>query len=92
MPYQLLLGQLVYTSFPGMGFKTLKSADVPTEIQQAFMERVVSHYWDSDNPPRSEYQAVYLHQVTGLVYPSSYARSKPEFIPSASSRVFSRMK
>jgi len=58
------LGQLIYTSFPGIGFRTLVSAQVPTEVQQVFIQRVVSQYWDSYNPPPSGYRAVYLHQVT----------------------------
>lgn len=60
----LLLGQLVYTSFPGVGFSTLASAQVPPEIQQAFVQQVVYQRWDSYNPPRSGYRAAYLHQVT----------------------------
>ena len=60
----LLLGQLVYTSFAGMGFRLLASAQVPTEIQEVFMERVISQRWDSYAPPKSGYRAVYLHQVT----------------------------
>jgi WD40 repeat protein len=59
-----LLGQLVYTSFAGVGFKTLNSPEVPAEIQQAFIEQVVYQYWDSYNPPRSDYRAVYLYQLT----------------------------
>lgn len=60
----LLLGQLVYTSFSKMGFKLLASAHVPTEIQQGYLQRVVSRHWNSYNPPNSRYQAVYLHQIT----------------------------
>lgn len=60
----LLIGQIVYTSFARIGFKTLASAQIPTDIQQAFMQGVVAQHWDSYNPPRSEYRAVYLHQVT----------------------------
>jgi len=60
----LFLGQLVYTSFPGMGFRTLASAQVPMESQQAFIEHVVSQHWDSYHPPKSEYRAVYLYQST----------------------------
>ena len=60
----LLLDQLVYTSFAGMGFRLLAGEQVPTEIQEAFMERVVSQRWDSYAPPTSGYRAVYLHQVT----------------------------
>ena len=60
----LLLGQLVYTSFSKTGFKLLASAHVPTEIQQAYIQRVVSRHWNSFAPPNSGYQAVYLHQIT----------------------------
>ena len=60
----LLLGQLIYTSFPGIGFKTLVSGQVPTEILQAFIQDVATQRWDSYNVLGSEYRAVYLHQVT----------------------------
>jgi WD domain, G-beta repeat len=60
----LLLGQLIYTSFDVVGFRSLASAGVPTEIQQAFVEKVVHQYWDSYNPPDFGYRAVYLHQIT----------------------------
>ena len=55
---------LVYTSFDGMGFRLLASAQVPTEIQQVFIERVAYQHWDSYDPPKSGYRAVYLYQVT----------------------------
>ena len=60
----LLLGQLVYTSFPGVGFRALASTQVPTELKQAFIQKVVYQHWDSYNPPKSGYRAVYLHQVS----------------------------
>lgn len=60
----LLLGQIVYTSFAGIGFRLLKSAQVPKEIQQAFIDRIASEHWDSYNPPQSGYRAVYLHQLS----------------------------
>ena len=59
-----MLGQLVYTSFPGVGFRTVASAHVPIEIQQAFIQQVVYQRWNSYNPPSSGYLAAYLHQVT----------------------------
>lgn len=59
----LILSQLVYTSFAERGFRTLASAQVSIEIQQAFMQRV-SQYWDSYNPPASGYRAVYLYQLS----------------------------
>ena len=59
-----LLGQIVYTSFPGVGFRALASAQVPIEIQQAFIQQVVHQRWNSYKPPSSGYRAAYLHQVT----------------------------
>ncbi|HEY9598768.1 MAG TPA: roadblock/LC7 domain-containing protein [Cyanophyceae cyanobacterium] len=60
----LFLGQLIYSSFPRVGFMCLASAEIPTKIRQAFMELVVYQYWDSYNPPKLGYRAVYLHQLT----------------------------
>ncbi len=64
MPYHLLLSQIVYTSFTATGFRTLASAEVPAEIQQAFIDRVVSKHWDSYTGQKPGYRAVYLYQVT----------------------------
>jgi phosphate transport system substrate-binding protein len=61
---RLILSQLFYTSFPGVGFKTLASPQVPREIRQAFTEQIVLQYWNAYNPPPKGYQAAYLHQVT----------------------------
>lgn len=60
----VLLGQLVYTSFPEIGLKTLASTQVPMEIQLAFIQQVVYKHWNSYNPPKFGYRAAYLHQVT----------------------------
>ncbi len=59
----LLLGQLLYTSFSRVGFRTIASAEVPAEIRQAFLQQVVYKHWDSYNPPSAGYRAVYLHQL-----------------------------
>lgn len=60
----VFLGQLIYTSFPGVGLRALASAQVPIEIEQSFIQQVVYQHWDSYNPPNSGYRATYLHQVT----------------------------
>lgn len=60
----VFLGQLVYTSFPGVGLKVLTSTDVPIEIQQTFIEQIVHQYWDSYHPPSPGYRAAYVYQVT----------------------------
>lgn len=61
MPLQL--GQLVYTNFQGMGDKTLTSAEVGIEIQQAFLERVVFKHWHSYTVLKPGYRAIYLYQI-----------------------------
>lgn len=60
----LLLGQLVYTSFAGIGFRNLASAEVPMSVEQAFIQCVAFRHWNAYNPPKSGYRAVYLYQVT----------------------------
>jgi len=60
----LLLGQLIYTSFPGVGFKLLASPQVPVAAQQAFLQKLVHSHWDAYNPPGLEYRAAYVYQPT----------------------------
>lgn len=60
----LVVSQLIYTSFPDLGFKLLTSAEVSQEIQTTFIEQIVYRYWDSYNPPMSGYRAAYLQQLT----------------------------
>ncbi|GAA6622992.1 WD40 repeat domain-containing protein [Scytonema sp. NUACC26] len=60
----LLLGQLIYSSFTGIGFTTLASVEVPVEIQQIFLKQIVYQYWDAYNPPDIGYQAIYIQQIS----------------------------
>ncbi|MBV8884970.1 MAG: hypothetical protein JO235_13385 [Chroococcidiopsidaceae cyanobacterium CP_BM_RX_35] len=60
----VFLGQLVYTSFLGVGLKVLTSAQVPVEIQQVFIQKIVHQYWDSYHPPSAGYRAAYVYQIT----------------------------
>ncbi|GAP98886.1 WD40 repeat domain-containing protein [Leptolyngbya sp. NIES-2104] len=59
----LLLGQLIYTSFPKVGFQALSSAAIPPEILQAFIDQIVYQHWDAYNPPEANYRAVYLSRI-----------------------------
>jgi hypothetical protein len=60
----LLLGQLAYICFPEIGSKVLASTEVPSEIQQTFIQQVIDRrHWLPYAPPRTEYRAAYLHQV-----------------------------
>ncbi|NJK51209.1 hypothetical protein HC931_26690 [Candidatus Gracilibacteria bacterium] len=60
----LLVGQIIYTSFPGVGFKSLVSQQVSSDIQHAFVQQIVYQHWDTYNPPRTGYRAIYLHQFS----------------------------
>lgn len=60
----LLVEQLIYTSFPKIGFKCLVTEQVPLAIQQAFCEQIVHQYWDTYNPPEVGYRAAYLYQIS----------------------------
>jgi len=60
----LVLGQLVYTSFPKVGYKLFVSTEVPTEIQQVFIQQIVYQHWNSYNPPKPGYLGAYLYQIT----------------------------
>ena len=59
----LILGQLIYTSFPKGGLKVLMSEGVSPNIRDAFIERV-TEYWATKGPSTSGYHSVYLHQIT----------------------------
>jgi predicted regulator of Ras-like GTPase activity (Roadblock/LC7/MglB family) len=60
----LLVGQIIYTSFPGVGFKSLVSQQVPSDIQHAFVQQIVYQHWDTYNPPKTGYRAIYLYQFS----------------------------
>jgi hypothetical protein len=59
----LRLGQLIYTSFAGFGFKVLSSSQVPDVIQHLFLHRIVYQYWNEYRPPDFGYRAAFIHQV-----------------------------
>ena len=61
--YSLLLDQLLYTSFPGIGFKLINS-HLPQQIQQAFLEKIVYQHWDAYNPPPPGYKGIYIYQLS----------------------------
>jgi hypothetical protein len=58
----LRLGQLLYTSFPEVGFHIIASPEVPQEARQAFVQTVTHQLWDAYNPPDNGYRAVYVYQ------------------------------
>jgi predicted regulator of Ras-like GTPase activity (Roadblock/LC7/MglB family) len=60
----LLVGQIVYTSFPAVGFKSLASQQLSLDVQQTFLQQVVHPNWDSYNPPQMGYKAAFLYQLS----------------------------
>ena len=57
------LGQLLYTSFPEIGFKLLTS-EIPRKVQQFFLQQIVYQYWNPYNPPPSRYRGAYIYQIS----------------------------
>jgi predicted regulator of Ras-like GTPase activity (Roadblock/LC7/MglB family) len=60
----LLVGQIVYTSFPAVGFKSLASQQMSLDVQQTFVQQIVHSNWDSYNPPQTGYKAAFLYQLS----------------------------
>ncbi len=59
----LILGQLIYTSFPDGGLKLLASEGISPDIREAFIDRMTEH-WVAEGPPRPGYRCAYIHQIT----------------------------
>lgn len=83
------LEQLIYTSLPGVGLSKLYSEQVPSAIQDSFLERIVHKHWNSYNPPNAEDHAIYLNQpnsdgcIFGWLYSDGideHSRNFPYFI------------
>ncbi|MDZ8184002.1 MAG: hypothetical protein RMX96_03960 [Nostoc sp. ChiSLP02] len=64
MSYSLLLDQIIYTSFAETGLKAVASTQLPVEVQQTFMEKIVERYWNSQQSLEVGQQAVYLYQIS----------------------------
>lgn len=60
----LQVGQLIYTSFPDIGFQCCVSQSIPFELQQWFLQEVAHRRWDAYNPPIQDFQAAYFYQCS----------------------------
>lgn len=60
----LLVGQLIYTSLPKIGFQLLTSQQIPPTVQDAFVNEIVFQMWSAYNPPPVQEQASFLHQIS----------------------------
>jgi predicted regulator of Ras-like GTPase activity (Roadblock/LC7/MglB family) len=83
VPQSLQVGQLIYTSFLRDGFVLLKSADVPADVHQVFINQHVQTLWDTYSPPKPGYRAAYLHQLSlpepGTLFGWLYHDGQDEF-------------
>jgi hypothetical protein len=59
----VLLGQVLYTSFTGLGFKCIVSPSVPDIAEQIFREKIVEARWLIHSPPPREWRAAYVLQL-----------------------------
>jgi WD40 repeat protein len=60
----LSVEQLVYTSFSGLGSRTLTSEKMPESIEQAFVKAVVHPFWKNPAYVGLKMTAAYLHQLS----------------------------
>lgn len=60
----LPLNLLVYTNFTNVGFELLTSKQVPLDIQQTFLKKVVFRYWNAFECRNHSNRSVYLLQVS----------------------------
>jgi predicted regulator of Ras-like GTPase activity (Roadblock/LC7/MglB family) len=59
----LQVKQLIYSSFYERGFTLLTSSNIPSVVQQSFIQKFVQTFWDPYLPPSSNYRAGYLCQL-----------------------------
>ncbi|NMF63845.1 hypothetical protein DP113_01075 [Brasilonema octagenarum UFV-E1] len=83
----LPLNLLVYTSFTNVGFELLTSEQVPLDIQQTFLKKVVFRYWKAFECRNHSDRAAYLLQVTledwlfGWLYNDEWDNTNYSHIP-----------
>jgi Caspase domain/Anaphase-promoting complex subunit 4 WD40 domain/WD domain, G-beta repeat len=76
----LSVEQLVYTSFSGLGSRTLTSEKMPESIEQAFVKAVVHPFWKNPAYVGLKMTAAYLHQLStdGFLFGWLYCDEIPQ--------------
>jgi hypothetical protein len=59
----LVVGQIVYSSFPQIGYQVFANSEIPERVQSAFVEDIVHKHWDVYEPPPPGYKAGFIHQI-----------------------------
>lgn len=62
-PMSLVVGQIVYSSFPQIGYQIFANPEMPESVQSAFVEEIVHKHWDVYEPPPPGYRAGFIHQT-----------------------------
>ncbi|NCJ08386.1 hypothetical protein GS597_18110 [Synechococcales cyanobacterium C] len=57
------LDPLIYAYFSEGGLTALASSSIPFDIQQVFIEDIVTEYWDATDPPPQGFRAAFLRQM-----------------------------
>jgi hypothetical protein len=60
----LVVDQIVYSSFPQIGYQVFASPEISTQIKTTFVEQVVYAHWDVYEPPPAGYRAGFIHQIS----------------------------
>jgi hypothetical protein len=83
----LPLNLLVYTSFVDVGYELLASKQVPLQIQQIFLKKIVYQYWNARELNNVGYRGAYLLQATpehwlfGWLYYDEWDNTSEHYIP-----------
>ncbi len=59
----LVVGQIVYSSFPQIGYQSFANSEIPEPVQTAFVEEIVHEHWDVYEPPPPGFKAGFIHQT-----------------------------
>ncbi len=59
----LVVSQIVYSSFPQIGYRVFANPEIPEPVQSTFVDKVVHEHWDVYEPPPKGYKLGFLHQI-----------------------------
>lgn len=59
----LVVGQIVYSSFPQIGYQSFANTEIPERVQTAFVEEIIHEHWDVYEPPPPGFKAGFIHQT-----------------------------
>jgi hypothetical protein len=60
---EVLLGQILFTSFIGSGFQFVLSPSITLNVEQIFRKQILDIYWVDHTPPPKDWRAAYILQL-----------------------------